>query len=125
MVSIFWVVYSKAQSAENGVEGTLLLKTAVSEKSIVASITPQPIDQSPMITFADVQSHSDATSCWSVVNGSVYDLTLWISQHPGGAKEILKICGKDGTRAFEKEHSRNREAKDELLGRKIGVLSQS
>jgi cytochrome b involved in lipid metabolism len=34
----------------------------------------------------------------------VYDLTSFIPQHPGGERNILKICGKDGTAAFMGQH---------------------
>lgn len=37
-------------------------------------------------TMAQVQAHNSASSCYSVVNGSVYDLTNWIDRHPGGKK---------------------------------------
>lgn len=56
------------------------------------------------ITMTDVRAHDDASSCWSVVNGLVYDLTAYIPKHPGGKSEILAICGTDGTSAFEGQH---------------------
>ncbi|MFA6135830.1 MAG: cytochrome b5-like heme/steroid binding domain-containing protein [Candidatus Paceibacterota bacterium] len=55
-------------------------------------------------TLLQISGHKDATSCWSAVNGGVYDLTLWIANHPGGQKAILKICGKDGSAAFNNQH---------------------
>jgi len=35
-----------------------------------------------------------------IISGNVYDLTRYISIHPGGAGEIIPYCGKDGTIAF-------------------------
>lgn len=55
-------------------------------------------------TLQEVATHKDATSCWTIIRDGVYDLTSWIEQHPGGAENILKICGKDGTLAFEGQH---------------------
>jgi cytochrome b involved in lipid metabolism len=55
-------------------------------------------------TLAEVATHGNTESCWTIVNNSVYDLTSWIKIHPGGAENILKICGKDGTLAFERQH---------------------
>lgn len=55
-------------------------------------------------TMADVQAANSRAKCWTVINNNVYDLTKWIDQHPGGDKNILKICGKDGTQAFEQKH---------------------
>lgn len=55
-------------------------------------------------TLAEVGSHKDKNSCWSVVNGSIYDLTSLFGKHKGGDDAILKICGQDGTELFNKKH---------------------
>lgn len=79
---------------------------------------------SPATTFtaAQVAQNSDATSCWASVDGSVYDLTEWISKHPGGSREIEALCGTDATAAFQRQHGSNAEAQRELAGFKIGEL---
>jgi cytochrome b involved in lipid metabolism len=55
-------------------------------------------------SMEEVKLHNSKVSCWSVIGGKVYDLTSWISKHPGGEGAILSICGKDGTYAFENQH---------------------
>ena len=77
---------------------------------------------SPATTFtaAQVAQNSDTTSCWASVDGSVYDLTEWISEHPGGSREIEALCGTDATTAFQRQHGSNAEAQRELAGFKIG-----
>ena len=79
---------------------------------------------SPATTFtaAQVAQNSDATSCWASVVGSVYDLTAWISEHPGGSREIEALCGTDATAAFQRQHGSNAEAQRDLAGFKIGEL---
>ena len=79
---------------------------------------------SPATTFtaAQLAQNSDATSCWASVDGSVYDLTEWISEHPGGSREIDALCGTDATAAFQRQHGSNAEAQRELAGFKIGEL---
>ena len=79
---------------------------------------------SPATTFtaAQVAQNSDATSCWASVDGSVYDLTEWISEHPGGSREIEALCGTDATTAFQRQHGSNAEAQRELASFKIGEL---
>ena len=79
---------------------------------------------SPATTFtaAQVAQNSDATSCWASVDGSVYDLTEWISEHPGGSREIEALCGTDATAAFQRQHGSNAEAQRELAGFKTGEL---
>lgn len=73
-------------------------------------------------SLAVVATHKDQTSCWTVVNGSVYDVTPWISQHPGGESAILGMCGKDASSAFNDQHSGQRRPANELAAFKIGTL---
>lgn len=56
-------------------------------------------------TAADVKKHSNAQSCWSIINGNVYDLTKWIQKHPGGESAIKSLCGVDGSSLFDGAHS--------------------
>lgn len=79
---------------------------------------------SQIYTLAQVATHKDATSCWSIVNGNVYDLTSWITKHPGGRGSILGICGKDGASAFQGQHGSNMNAKQTLETFKIGTLKK-
>ncbi|HVM58867.1 MAG TPA: cytochrome b5 domain-containing protein [Candidatus Paceibacterota bacterium] len=78
---------------------------------------------SPTFTAAEVAAHDSAQSCYTSINGSVYDLTPWISQHPGGPEAILSICGTDGTAAFEAQHGGERRPNQELATFKIGALA--
>lgn len=75
-------------------------------------------------TMAEVAIHKDASSCWTVINGSVYDLTTWVAQHPGGTSGILSICGKDGTAAFNGQHGGAAAQEKKLATFKIGVLKK-
>lgn len=49
--------------------------------------------------------HNSAKDCWIVIHGKVYDVTSFLSEHPGGAKIILNYAGKDATPGFEPIHS--------------------
>lgn len=75
-------------------------------------------------TAADVQTHKSPSSCWSIIGGDVYDLTSWISRHPGGAEVILGLCGTDGTDAYTNQHGNSRRPKAALTLLKIGSLKQ-
>ncbi|MBI3888291.1 Ig-like domain-containing protein [Candidatus Nomurabacteria bacterium] len=55
------------------------------------------VAQAATFTLADVAAHSTAADCWTVVNNNVYNLTSYISQHPGGVATITQMCGIDGT----------------------------
>lgn len=73
-------------------------------------------------TLAQISSHNSRTSCWSAINGNVYDLTSWVDSHPGGALTILTICGKDGSPFFNAQHGGKNKPANILAGFKIGVL---
>jgi len=73
-------------------------------------------------SFEEVQTHNSKQSCWSAIRGKVYDLTSWISNHPGGEKAILSICGKDGTEAFVNQHGGKDKPEKALSQFEIGEL---
>ncbi len=50
-------------------------------------------------TVEEVSLHSTGTDCWTIVGGSVYNITSYVPVHPGG-DEILRACGTDGTTLF-------------------------
>ena len=83
---------------------------------------PPAAPAAAQFTFADVETHNSAASCYTVINNNVYDLTSWVGEHPGGKKAILGICGKDGTAAFEGQHGGQPRPAEELAGFQIGVL---
>lgn len=76
------------------------------------------------ITAAQVAEHKTRSSCWSSINGNVYDLTSWIPKHPGGEQAILKLCGTDGTAAFNRQHGGAAKQAAVLMGFKIGTLTK-
>ncbi len=73
-------------------------------------------------TSAQVATHATRTSCWSSINGSVYDLTSWIPKHPGGEQAILKLCGVDGSASFNRQHGGAAKQAAILVGFKIGTV---
>ena len=74
------------------------------------------------ITMDEVAAHASADDCWSVVNGTVYDLTSWIAQHPGGPSPIESMCGQDATSAFTSQHGGQKTPEKVLAGFEIGRL---
>ncbi|RME31891.1 hypothetical protein D6789_01295, partial [Candidatus Woesearchaeota archaeon] len=51
------------------------------------------------LSLKALATHSIPTNCWTVINGKVYDLSSYISSHPGGPV-ITQACGKDATELF-------------------------
>jgi len=75
-------------------------------------------------TVAQVSQHNSESSCYTIVNGNVYDVTAFINQHPGGSEKILAMCGVDATSAFTQKHGGQSRPVSELANLKIGVLAQ-
>jgi cytochrome b involved in lipid metabolism len=69
-----------------------------------ATPTPTPSSTQAGYTMADVKKANTRAKCWSAIDGNVYDLTAWISAHPGGASAITFLCGIDGSNAFKAQH---------------------
>jgi cytochrome b involved in lipid metabolism len=91
--------------------------------------TPQTNTDSPDLSvvqysLSEVATHATGASCWSAINGDVYDLSAWIAAHPGGEEVILSICGKDGSAAFNNQHAGSGRPKATLPNFKIGTLTQ-
>ena len=108
----------------SGAEATWASRIAPNEAS---PIEPAPSTSSGAvvegITLTEVAKHNTAADCWSVVNKNVYDLTSYVSSHPGGSAVIKAICGKDGSEAFSGQHGGAATPTSVLASFKLGALS--
>lgn len=75
-----------------------------------------------VFTLAEVAQHAIAADCCSVVNENVYDLTQWISAHPGGSGSIESMCGVDASTPFNNQHNGQSDPEAKLASFKIGIL---
>jgi cytochrome b involved in lipid metabolism len=73
-------------------------------------------------TMKKVKAANTSKKCWFVVSGKVYDLTKWISKHPGGKGAIKSLCGLDGTAAFNGQHEGQKKPSKVLKTYYIGNL---
>jgi 4-hydroxysphinganine ceramide fatty acyl 2-hydroxylase len=72
----------------------------------------------PLPTFSqsDVASHRSTESCFVTVGSKVYDVTSFLSDHPGGGDLIIEYGGKDVTEILKDEIShRHSDAAYEIL----------
>jgi len=102
-------------------KNTTSVNNSVPTNNEATSTTPG--EKKKGFSMADVATHKDESSCWAVVNNKVYDLTSWISKHPGGPERILGICGTDGTAQFEGQHMGQEKPESYLSSFYIGDLS--
>ena len=63
---------------------------------------PEPVESK--YSMANIAKNNSTSSCWAAISGKAYDLTDWISRHPGGAGAIVSICGTDATSVFQGRH---------------------
>ena len=87
-------------------------------------VTPTPTPTVAGYTMAQVRANNTARSCWTVIDGVVYDLTRWISNHPGGSGAILFLCGTDGTNAFSAQHQNQARPAIRLDTYRLGPLNK-
>ena len=87
---------SPVSSATNAPAGV----TAPGSTGNSPSATPKAT-VSEGITMQDVAGHDNASSCWIVVDGIVYDITTYISKHPTQPEVVLAWCGKEATQAWD------------------------
>ena len=83
-----------------------------------------PTTDAGVVTAADVSEHATADDCWTIVDGDVYDLTPFISAHPGGTGALTALCGRDGTEDFLNQHASNGSALSQLASLKIATLTE-
>jgi len=93
---------------------------------VVPSQSPTAAPTDPAagtITVAEVSQHATPADCWTIIGGSVYDMTPFLNQHPGGSAAIAGLCGVDGTAGFGAQHGNASAPNAQLDALKIGVLA--
>lgn len=60
----------------------------------------RPLD---VFTMEQVAEHCTEDDAWIVLNGNVYNMTMYVKYHPGG-RIIMSCAGKDGTHLFLRYH---------------------
>jgi cytochrome b involved in lipid metabolism len=94
----------------------------------IGIVSPTAINAAPKttkpITLSAVKTHNSPSDCWTVVNRKVYNLTTWISQHPGGSSRIIAMCGKDASQAFNAQQSGQGSPNSYLAEFQIGIVKK-
>lgn len=120
-----WMVISHASGTTNQSAQILLTTSPSPQTTALGSPSPSvsPGSAVKAYTMAQIATHGTSASCWTAINGSVYDLTSFINQHPGGPDRILSICGIDGSDAFNARHGGNSRPEQVLATMKIGIIA--
>jgi len=97
--------------------------SSASAPSTVASSSSPSTSASTSYTLSDVAKHDAAEDCWAAIDGGVYDLTSWISRHPGGPDKIEPLCGTDATQKFRTQHDSQEKPNNQLASFRVGDLT--
>ncbi|KAG7344180.1 flavocytochrome c [Nitzschia inconspicua] len=86
-------------------------------------ISKEVEEPADIISMEEVAKHASPGDCWVALYGTVYDLSTFAEQHPGGARTILSLAGTDGTKIFDNIHSPH--MLDILKDRIVGILERT
>jgi cytochrome b involved in lipid metabolism len=79
----------------------ILLKSSWSRSSSDEAILETTRKLHQTYTLAQVSEHNSKEDAWIVIDGGVYDITPYVTEHPGGVKAILRNAGGDATKGFK------------------------
>jgi len=113
------VLWQKNDTSPTPVDTTNTAQTTATAGTELTSLPP-----ASGIASAEVAAHNSRETCWSTINGNVYDLTSWIPEHPGGEQAILQLCGTDGSAKFNGQHGGAPKQAAVLIGFKLGAAAQ-
>ncbi|EXJ88952.1 hypothetical protein A1O3_02016 [Capronia epimyces CBS 606.96] len=74
-------------------------------------------------SLAEVARHAQRDDLYIIYQSQVYEVTNFLSEHPGGEDVILELAGKDATEAFD-EVGHSEDAQNQLHELLIGSLDQ-
>ncbi|KAK2039188.1 cytochrome b5-like Heme/Steroid binding domain-containing protein [Colletotrichum somersetense] len=100
-----------------------LERPSVSRSPSCSSALKTP--KNTVISHANLAAHNSITSCWTAIGGTVYDMTSFLANHPGGPKTILESAGTVADARFAETHGgpHAQEIKGYLQRYAIGRLS--
>ncbi len=99
-----------------GIFGMSIAYPTVDTQTVNVEVALDPIP------LSEIAMHNTEADCYLLIDSKVYDVTTYISKHPGGRKNITSRCGEEVTGIFASIHSNA--AWDLLNSYYIGVLKQ-
>jgi uncharacterized membrane protein len=120
-VAVLFLTFLTGHTGAEAVWKGRLASTTPAATASPSATTPSKVTGT--YNSADLKKHAIASSCWTAVHGSVYDLTKWAARHPGGKSSILSLCGRDGSAAFNGQHGGQSSPASQLANYKIGKFA--
>uniref|UniRef100_A0A182QNA1 Cytochrome b5 heme-binding domain-containing protein n=1 Tax=Anopheles farauti TaxID=69004 RepID=A0A182QNA1_9DIPT len=75
-------------------------------------------------SLAEVAQHSKPDDVWMVIHDKVYDVTKFLSEHPGGEEVLVEYAGKEATAEFD-DVGHSSDAKEQMKQFLIGELIEA
>jgi len=125
LISLVLVVIVGGAIIWNMQPKTALLPEAPSTPSQPTGIPSATAPQ--LITVDEVKKHAVESDCWVIVNNTVYNVTTYIPNHPGGPQQIIPLCGGDATTTFTTRNGKGlhpEKAQATLNSMLVGPLTQ-
>lgn len=124
ILSMFMVSYIALGLPIPGYIDTDNSSTVVSKST---SPTLTPTQKLPTeYKLSEIALHRRENDCWMSIEGSVYDVSDYATDHPGGRMDLLAGCGIDATELYTtgKAGRHHERAVAILESYKIGTLTQ-
>lgn len=84
--------------------------------------------ETTILNLAEISKHNSIGDCWLIINDKVYNVTSYLSVHPGGAGAMTPYCGKEASQAFatkDKNTPHSDYAESLLVNYYLGNLNQT
>ena len=78
-------------------------------------------EQIKYYSFEEIKKHNDNQSTWIAIHNSIYDVTKFLNEHPGGEEVLLEQAGREATDAFE-DVGHSSDARELMKKYKIGEV---
>lgn len=128
MVGVFGWGFIKKQQAESNIQNQPAQQSQSQNNTQSGGQNSGSPNTQPSLTAAEVAKHNSPKDCYLIIHNSVYNVTNFLDQHPGGTDVILPFCGKDATQAFETQGGRrsthSQTARNLLAQYQVGTLQQ-
>ncbi|KAK1885039.1 Cytochrome b5 [Dissostichus eleginoides] len=74
-----------------------------------------------LFRLSQIEEQNSFKSTWIIINNSVYDVTKFLEEHPGGEEVLREQAGGDATESFE-DVGHSSDAREMARGMLIGEL---
>ncbi|EER41537.1 conserved hypothetical protein [Histoplasma capsulatum var. duboisii H88] len=81
------------------------------------------MSDSKELTFKELAGHNTKKDLYVTIHDTVYDVSSFVDEHPGGEEVLLDVGGRDATDAFE-DVGHSDEAREILERLQIGKLKR-